>query len=107
MTQTTGPFFDNIAKLMTGAATAAQGARTEVENAARSQIERLLRTMDVPQREEFEAVKAVAEKARSENERLSLRVAELEAALAKSQPAVHEPTAVQYHVPPLDSTMGP
>ena len=84
MTQTTGRIFDDIAKLMTDAAGAAQGMRTEFETAAKTK-ERFLRTMDIPQREEFEAVKAMALKAREENERLSQRVAELEAALARVQ----------------------
>jgi BMFP domain-containing protein YqiC len=53
MTQTTGRFFDEVAKLMTDAAGAAQGVRTEFETAAKSQAERFLRGMDVPQREEF------------------------------------------------------
>ncbi len=83
MTQTTGRFFDDIAKLMTDAAGAAQGVRAEFETAARSQAERFLRGMDVPQREELEAVKAMAQKAREENERLAQRVSALEAALAK------------------------
>ncbi len=85
MTQTTGRFFDEIAKLMTDAAGAAQGARKEFETAARSQAERFFRSMDIPQREEFEAVKAMAIKAREENERLAQRVAELEAALGRAQ----------------------
>jgi BMFP domain-containing protein YqiC len=85
MTQTTSRIFDDIAKLMTDAAGAAQGVRAEFETAAKSQAERFLRGMDVPQREEFEAVKAMALKAREENERLAQRVAELEAALARIQ----------------------
>jgi BMFP domain-containing protein YqiC len=85
MTQTTSKIFDDIAKLMTDAAGAAQGMRTEFETAAKSQAERFLRNMDVPQREEFEAVKAMALKAREDNERLAQRVAELEAALARIQ----------------------
>jgi BMFP domain-containing protein YqiC len=85
MTQTTGRIFDDIAKLMTDAAGAAQGMRTEFETAAKSQAERFMRGMDIPQREEFEAVKAMAVKAREENERLSQRIAELEAALARLQ----------------------
>jgi BMFP domain-containing protein YqiC len=89
MTQTTGRIFDDIAKLMTDAAGAAQGMRTEFENAAKAQAERFLRGMDVPQREEFEAVKAMAVKAREENERLASRIAELEAALARLQGAEH------------------
>jgi BMFP domain-containing protein YqiC len=87
MTQTTSRIFDDIAKLMTDAAGAAQGMRAEFETAAKSQAERFLRGMDVPQREEFEAVKAMALKAREENERLAQRVAELEAALARLQGA--------------------
>jgi len=85
MTQTTGRFFDDIAKFMTDAAGAAQGARQEFETAARSQAERFFRSMDLPQREEFEAVKAIALKAREENERLAKRVDELEAAVARLQ----------------------
>ena len=70
---------------MTDAAGAAQGMRSEVETAARSQAERFFRSMDLPQREEFEAVKAMALKAREENEKLAKRVAELEAALGRTQ----------------------
>jgi len=85
MTQTTGRIFDDIAKLMTDAAGAAQGMRAEFETAAKAQAERFLRGMDIPQREEFEAVKAMALKAREENDRLAQRMTELEAALARLQ----------------------
>jgi BMFP domain-containing protein YqiC len=85
MTQTTSRIFDDIAKLMTDAAGAAQGIGSEMQTAAKSQAERFLRSMDVPQREEFEAVKAMALKAREDNEKLAQRVAELEAALARMQ----------------------
>ncbi|MCB1548621.1 MAG: accessory factor UbiK family protein [Hyphomicrobiaceae bacterium] len=78
MTQTNNPILDEIAKLMTDAAGAAQGMRREVETLMRSQGERMLREMDVVQREEFEAVKAMAQKAREENERLEARIAALE-----------------------------
>lgn len=83
MTQTTNRFLDELSKLLTDAAGAAQGARREVETLMRSQGERVLREMDVVQREEFEAVKEMAAKAREENERLSARVTELETALAQ------------------------
>jgi BMFP domain-containing protein YqiC len=83
MTQTTGRFFDELGKLITDAAGAADGVRKEIESVVRSQAERVLRDLDVVQREEFEAVKAMAQKAREENERLKERIAELEAALAK------------------------
>jgi BMFP domain-containing protein YqiC len=81
MTQTTNRFLDEFAKLMTDAAGAAQGMRREVETLMKAQAERVLRNMDVVQREEFEAVKEMAAKAREENERLALRVAALEAEL--------------------------
>ncbi len=79
MTQTTSRFFDEIAKLMTDAAGAAHGMRKEAETTFRSQIERVLNEFDVVQREEFDAVKAMAQKAREENERLAQQIAELEA----------------------------
>jgi BMFP domain-containing protein YqiC len=79
MTQTTNRFLDDLAKLMTDAAGAAEGVRREVTGVMRAQAERLLADMEVVQREEFEAVKAMAEKARTENEKLEARIAELEA----------------------------
>jgi BMFP domain-containing protein YqiC len=79
MTQTTNRLLDEFAKLMTDAAGAAQGMRREVEGVMRAQAERILTNMDVVQREEFEAVKAMAEKARAENERLGDLIAALEA----------------------------
>ncbi|MEL7303648.1 MAG: accessory factor UbiK family protein [Pseudomonadota bacterium] len=82
MTQTSGRFFDDIARLMTTAAGAAEGARQEVETIVRGQAERMLAEMDVVRREEFDAVKAMATKAREENEALAARIAELEAKLA-------------------------
>ena len=81
MTQTTGRFFDELGKLITDAAGAAQGVRKEVETVVRSQAETILRDLDVVQREEFEAVKAMAQKAREENEQLKARIALLEAIL--------------------------
>ena len=83
MTQTTSRFFDELAKLMTDAAGAAHGVRKEVETVMRAQAERVLRDLDVVQREEFEAVKAMAQKAREENEQLARRIAELEAGIGK------------------------
>lgn len=79
MTQTNNRFLDEFAKLMTDAAGAADGLRREVETVFKAQGERFLRDMDVVRREEFEAVKAMAEKARAENERLEARIAALEA----------------------------
>lgn len=83
MTQTTNRFLDELSKLLTDAAGAAQGMRREVENLMKAQGERILREMDVVQREEFEAVKEMAAKARDENEELKARIATLEAALSQ------------------------
>jgi BMFP domain-containing protein YqiC len=82
MTQTTNRFLDELAKLLTDAAGAAQGMRREVETLMKAQGERILRDMDVVQREEFEAVKEMAVKGREENERLAQRIADLEAQIA-------------------------
>jgi BMFP domain-containing protein YqiC len=85
MTQTTGRFFDELGKLLTDAAGAAEGVRKEVDGIVRAQAERVLRELDVVQREEFEAVKAMAQKAREENERLKERIATLEAIVADAK----------------------
>jgi hypothetical protein len=82
MTQSNNRFLDELAKLMTDAAGAAQGMRREVETLMRAQGERLLRDLDVVQREEFEAVKDMAAKAREENERQAERIAALESQIA-------------------------
>ena len=71
MTQTNNRFLDELAKLMTDAAGAAQGMQREFETMMKAQGEKILRDMDVVQREEFEAVKEMAAKAREENDRLS------------------------------------
>lgn len=81
MTQTTSRFFDELAKLMTDAAGAAQGVRSEVETVMRGRAERILNELDVVQREEFEAVREMARKAREENVRLERRIEELKAVI--------------------------
>jgi BMFP domain-containing protein YqiC len=77
----TGPnrILDEFAKLMTDAAGAAQGVRREVETAFRGQAEKILNSMDVVQREEFEAVREMVVKTRAENKALSARIDRLEA----------------------------
>ncbi len=82
MTQTSNRLLDDLARLMTDAAGAAQGVRREMEGVVRAQGEKFLSDLDVVRRDEFEAVKAMAQKAREENERLAARLAELEARLA-------------------------
>ena len=81
MTTTSSRFFDELAKLMSNAAGAAQGARREFDSLVRTQIERAMSGMDVVQREEFEAVREMALKARAENRTLEARIAALEAQL--------------------------
>lgn len=82
MTTTSSRFFDELAKLMTNAAGAAQGVRNEFDSLLRTQMERAMGGMNIVQREEFEAVREMAAKAREENERLSQKIAELESMLA-------------------------
>lgn len=82
--QTQSPIFDEIAKMMSDAAGAADGVRREAESAMRAQLQRLLSDMELVAREEFEAVREMAVNAREENERLSARIAELEAQLGKT-----------------------
>lgn len=88
MTQTNNRLLDEFAKLMTDAAGAAQGMRREIETVMRAQGERMLAGMDLVQREEFEAVKEMAVKAREENAQLAERIAKLEALLASAPKGV-------------------
>ena len=86
MPQTSGRLFDDLSRLITDAAGLAEGARREVETVVKAQFERLLAGMDVVTREEFEAVKEMAAKARGENEALAARIAALEAKLGGNKP---------------------
>jgi len=81
--QTDNPVLDGLARLFTDAAGAAQSVRAEVDTFMRQRLERLVADMDFVPREEFEAVKAMAAKARAENETLAARIAALEAKFAK------------------------
>ena len=77
--QSRNKVFDDILQLMTNAMGVAQGARTEAETAMKSMIDRWLADRDFVTREEFDAVRAMAQKAREENEALKARIAALEA----------------------------
>ena len=72
-------FLDDMSKLMTNAMGVAQGARTEAETAMKGFIDRWMAERDFVTREEFDAVKAMAQKAREENAALEARIAALEA----------------------------
>ena len=79
---TSNRLLDEMARLMTDAAGAAQGVRREVETVMKTQAQRILAEMDVVTREEFEAVREMAIMAREENEKLAARIAALEEARA-------------------------
>ena len=96
MTQTTSRFFDDVSRLVNDAAGMADGVRREVETVMRTQAERILRELDVPSREEFEALREVAIKARAENEALAARLAALEAKADTAETA--KTAAVMRHV---------
>ena len=80
--QSQNRILDDLARLASGAMGTLSGVRGEVETRLREQLERVLSGMDLVTRDEFEAVKAMAAKARAEQEELAGRVAELEALLA-------------------------
>lgn len=82
--QTQSPFFDELARLMTEAAGAADGVRREAETAMRSQLQRLIADMEFVSREEFEAARDMARAARAENEMLKSRLDALESRLGKT-----------------------
>jgi BMFP domain-containing protein YqiC len=75
-------FFDHVARVASGAVGAITGVRGEIEARLRDQLERVLAGMDLVSREEFEAVKAMAAKARDEQEVLRRQIEALEARLA-------------------------
>ena len=83
--QTRNKFFDDMSQLMTNAMGVAQGAKTEAETAMKSWMDRWLADRDFVTREEFDAVKAMAVKAREENAALLARIAALEAAPKKAK----------------------
>ncbi len=98
--QSQNRLFDNLARVAAGAMGALSGVKGEVETRLREQLERVLAGMDLVSREEFEAVKEMAAKARAEQEDLARRVAELERELAtrreprlSSEPAASDPPA--------------
>ena len=76
--QTRNKMLDDISQLMTNAMGVAQGAREEAETAVKSVIDRWLADQDFVTREEFDAVRSMAQKAREENAALSARIESLE-----------------------------
>ena len=84
--QTENRLLDDLARVAAGAVEGLAGLRQEIEARLRDRVERLLRGMDLVDREEFEAVKAMAARARAEQEALLARVAALEAAARRQEP---------------------
>ena len=82
--QTGKRVLDDLARVAAGAAGAAGAVRDEMESMARNRLQQLLDSMDLVRREDFEAVQAMAQNARMEQERLEARVAALEARLAET-----------------------
>jgi BMFP domain-containing protein YqiC len=87
MTTTSSRFFDELAKLATNAAGAAQGIRREIDTLVKAQVERVLNEVGVVKREDFDVVRDMAQKAREENDRLNERIAVLEARLGVTPPS--------------------
>ena len=87
---------DDLARVANGAVSTLVGVKGEIEAMVRVQVERLLARFDLVERDEFDAVKAMAAKARAEQERLEKRVAALEAKLgvrAKTPSKAAKPAA--------------
>lgn len=107
--QTDNRLFDDLAKVANGALHTMSGVRDELETRLRERVERWLADMDMVPREEFDAIKSVAQKARSEQEKLVLKVEALEsrlAALEGAEPArtsTRKPAAKTKKSPPRRS----
>ena len=84
--QSRNKFLDDMSQLMTNAMGVAQGAKTEAETAMKGMIDRWMADRDFVTREEFDAARAMAVKAREENAALEARLAALEAKLAGDAP---------------------
>ncbi len=79
--QTDNRILDGMARFFTNAAGAAQAFKAEMETMMKSRMEKMVANLDFVPREEFDAVRAMAAKARAENEKLSARIAALESKL--------------------------
>ncbi|WNK00775.1 accessory factor UbiK family protein [Thalassospiraceae bacterium LMO-JJ14] len=82
--QTQNKLFDDLARVANGAVSTLTGMKDEIDAMIRQRLERFMGDADLVTREEFDAVKAMAAKARTENEKLEARIAKLEADLKKA-----------------------
>lgn len=74
------PFFDDMTKMASGAASTLFDMKQEMENVVKAQCDRIFSSPDMVKRDEFDAVKAMAARAREENEALKSRLEKLEKA---------------------------
>ena len=81
--QTSNRFFDDLAKVAGGAASTLTGLKSEIETTIRHQIQKFASDANLVKREEFDAIKIVAVKARTEQEKLELRLKKLEEKINK------------------------
>lgn len=98
--QSQNPFFDDLARVASGAMGALSGLRAEMEAMMRQQLERFTSGLDMVPREEFEVVRAMAIKARQEQDALEERVKALEAKLAQASAAPAAKPAPKPKAPP-------
>jgi BMFP domain-containing protein YqiC len=95
--QTTNRLFDDLAKVASGAASTLVGIKQEVDALVQQRLDRLIANLDLVRRDEFEAVQSLAANARAAQERLEVRIAELEARLAESSPAKRAESGPRAH----------
>lgn len=106
--QTDNRLFDDLARMANGALNTLTNLREEVESRVRERVERLLAEMDLVTREEFEAAKAMAQKARAEQEDLSAKVAALEQELQQLKTeAPAKPSPKRRRAPKAKPVEGP
>ncbi len=89
--QTRNRFFDDLAKVANSAAGTMAGMKDEVEQMVRHRVENFISGMNLVAREEFEVARAMAAKARDEQERLEKRIVALEAQLSAQKPKIARP----------------
>jgi BMFP domain-containing protein YqiC len=97
--QSQNRLFDDLARVAGGALGTLAGVRHEIESLMRHQFERLMGDMNLVSRDEFDAVQAMAARARSEQEALAARVAALEELLAAHQAEAGDAKAARRHKP--------
>lgn len=101
--QTDNRLFDDLSRVATGAVGALAGMKREIEALVRQRVERVVGGLDLVSRDEFEATRAMAERARTENEELKARIQALEAAVGPvpgSAPAGSDTGARREDLPP-------